>query len=281
MLSAPMAERIAFMRAPRWIGTDAALAAHRRLQTLLERPPMLRTEGLLLVGPYANGKTMIAERFVLQHLGSSAQRKAWIVQTHEGTGLAHFYASVIAGLGAPTSGLRSVARLAEQVDALFRQLRPRMLIFDEFHNALRGRSRDVEAIFAFLRRLGREYDVSPVLIGEVAVYDHVNATAEMASRFQTAPVPRWRYGEPYLALLDTLEAALPLGRPSDLSQESLARRIFAMSEGLIGETVRVVAEAAVLALGGGAERITPRTLDALDHVPLSGRRQAPLRQQLL
>ena len=55
------------------------------------------------------------------------ERKAWIVQTHEGTGLAHFYASVIAGLGAPTSGLRSVARLAEQVDALFRQLRPRML----------------------------------------------------------------------------------------------------------------------------------------------------------
>ena len=36
------------------------------------------------------------------------------------------------------------------------------------------------------RRLGREYDLSPVLIGEVAVYDHVNATAEMASRFQTA-----------------------------------------------------------------------------------------------
>ena len=52
MLSAPMAERIAFLRAPRWIGTDAALAAHRRLQALLERPPTLRTEGLLLVGPY-------------------------------------------------------------------------------------------------------------------------------------------------------------------------------------------------------------------------------------
>jgi len=76
----------------------------------------------------------------------------------------------------------------------------------------------VEAIFAFLRRLGREYDVSRVLIGEVAVYDHVNATAEMASRFQALPVPRWRYGEPYLMLLDTLEAALPLAHPSDLSQ---------------------------------------------------------------
>ena len=39
LLSAPLAERIAFLRAPRWIGTDAALAAHRRLQALLERPP--------------------------------------------------------------------------------------------------------------------------------------------------------------------------------------------------------------------------------------------------
>ena len=210
VLAAPLTERIAFIRAPRWIGTDAALAAHRRLQELLERPPMLRTHGLMLVGPYANGKTMIAERFVLQHLGSASERRAWIVQTREGTGLAHFYASVIAGLGAPASGLRSVSRLAEQVDALLKALRPRILIFDEFQNALRSRARDVEAIFAFLRRLGREYDVSPVLIGEVAVYDHVNATPEMPSRFQALPVPRWRYGEPYLALLDTLEAAVAL-----------------------------------------------------------------------
>ncbi len=281
VLAVPVAERIAFIRAPRWIGTEAALAAHRRLQELLERPASLRTEGMMLVGPYANGKTMIAERFVLQHLRSATKRKAWILQTREGTGLAHFYASVIAGLGAPAAGLRSVARSAEQVDALLRQVRPRILIFDEFHNALRGRSRDVEAIFAFLRRLGREYDISPVLIGEVAVYDHINATQEMASRLQALPVPRWRYGEPYLTLLDTLEAALPLGRPSNLSDEPLARRIFALSEGLIGETVRILIEAAVLAIHDGAERITPRTLSALCYTPLSERRRAPLRQDLL
>jgi len=77
-----------------------------------------------------------------------------------------------------------------------------VLIFDEFHNALRGRARDVEAIFAFLRRLGRSYDVSPVLVGEVAVDDYVNATDEMASRFELCAVPRWRYGGDYLALLD-------------------------------------------------------------------------------
>lgn len=281
VLAAPQTERVAFIRAPRWIGTDAALAAHRRLQALLERPASLRTEGLMLVGPYANGKTMIAERFVLQHLGSATKRKVWIFQTREGTGLAHFYAGIIAGFGAPAGTRGSVLRLAEQVDALLRQLRPRVMIFDEFHNALRGRSRDVEAIFAFLRRLGREHDVSPVLIGEVAVYDHVIATQEMASRLQALPVPRWSYGEPYLTLLDTLEAALPLANPSNLSDEALARRVFGLSEGLIGETVRILVEAAILAIDDGAERITPRTLTALCYTPLSERRRAPLRQELL
>jgi hypothetical protein len=53
----------------------------------------------------------------------------------------------------------------------------------------------VEAIDAVLRRLGREYDISPALVGEAAVYDHINLTDEMASRFALAPVPRWSYGE--------------------------------------------------------------------------------------
>ncbi len=64
----------------------------------------------------------------------------------------------------------------------------------------RGRRRDVEAIFAALRRLGREYDISTALVGEAAVYDHIHLTDEMASRFTLAPVPRWRHGEDDLAL---------------------------------------------------------------------------------
>src|SRR5687768_9955538 len=122
-------------------------------------------------------------------------------------GLSHFFASILYALKAPLGPIRDVVRKAE-LEALLSELSPRVLIFDEFHNALRGRSRDVEAIFAFLRRLGRSYDISPVLVGEVAVHDYVNATDEMASRFELCAVPRWCYGEDYLALLDSFEAAL-------------------------------------------------------------------------
>lgn len=174
-----------------------------------------------------------------------------------------------------------MARKGEKVDHLLASLKPKVLIFDEFHNALRGRTRDIEAIFAFLRRIGRQYDVAPVLIGEVAVYDFLNATSEMASRFDLLAVPRWHYGEDYLALLDSLEAALPLARISDLSDERLARRIFSLSEGLIGEVVTIVTKAAIAAIRSGAEQITRAGIDELHYVPISHRRNSALRESLL
>ena len=284
-LRRPVEERVAFIRSPRWIGYEKAVAAHRALDDLLARPPTLRPPGLLLLGPYANGKTMIAERFAITHFKEvqklGKRQRVWVVQTREGAGLVHFHAAILHALRAPTSKTRDLVAKGEQIDLLFAQLMPRILIFDEFHNALRGRNRDVEAIFAYLRRLGREHDVSPVLVGEVAVYDHVVATEEMASRFALAAVPRWRYGDEFLSLLDSLEAALPLARASDLSEEAMARRLFAMSEGLIGELVRVVSEAAILAIQGGEQQITTRLIEALGHVPLSRRRGAPAREALL
>ena len=284
--AATVEERVAFIRSPRWIGYEKAVAAHRALDELLARPPTLRPPGLLLLGPYANGKTMIAERFAITHF-KEVQRAREAAKGLGGAdarrgraGLVHFHAAILHALRAPTSKTRDLVAKGEQIDLLFAQLMPRILIFDEFHNALRGRNRDVEAIFACCRRLGREHDVSPVLVGEVAVYDHVVATEEMSSRFALAAVPRWRYGDEFLSL-STVSTALPLNRASDLSEEAMARRLFAMSEGLIGELVRIVSEAAILAIRGGEEKITARLIEALGHVPLSRRRGAPAREALL
>ena len=280
-LDRSMKERIAYIQAPRWIGHQVAVQAHERFAELLSRPPALRTRGLMLVGPYANGKTMIAERFAVEHLRAAEKQQVWVVQTREGAGLAHFYGSILQALRAPLGTSRGVGRKAEQIDYLLDSLQPRILIFDEFHNALRGRTRDVEAVLAFLRRIGRQFDISPVLIGEVAVYDFVNHTAEMATRFDLHAVPRWQYGEELLVLLDSLEAALPLARASDLSDGTMARMILKLSEGLIGEIVAIISAAAVTAVRSGAERVTKSGLEALRYVPVSKRRRAPVRDGLL
>lgn len=276
-------DRIAYIQAPRWVGYPIAKDAHARLSALLDRPRGYRTQGLLVVGPYANGKTMIAERFAVDHLKavSRQQQRVWIIQTREGAGLSHFYGSILHALRAPIGINQSVGRKADQVDHLFERLSPRILIFDEFHNALRGRPKDIEAVFAFLRRIGRQYDISPVLVGEVSVYDAINSTAEMASRFDVQAVARWRYDENYLTLLDSLEAALPLARPSDLSDEPLARNIHELSEGLLGEIVGIVTRAAVAAVRSGTERITKAAINDLHYIPVSKRARSAQRSRLL
>ncbi len=152
LLDAGDACRIAHIRTARWISHPVASRAHNAMSLLLDRPVTLRPRGLLLTGPYHNGKTMIAERFAIEHLRQSERQRIWVIQTREGAGLSHFYASILAGLRAPqASGWRSLSRAGEQVDHLLDSLKPRLLIFDEFHSALRGRRQDVKAIFSFLR----------------------------------------------------------------------------------------------------------------------------------
>lgn len=278
LLDAGIAARIAHIRAPRWIGHPAANGAHAAMRLLLERPPSMRPRGLLIAGPYHNGKTMIAERFAVEHLRAGDRQRVWVIQTREGAGLSHFYASILSGLRAPqAAGWRSLSRASEQVDHLLDSLKPRLLIFDEFHSALRGRRQDVKAIFSFLRRIARVYDISPVLVGEVAVYDALHDTDEMGSRFDTVPVPRWGLNENFAMLLDSLEANLPLARTSDLSRAPLAEMIHTLSEGLIGEVVDIVARAGIAAIESGEDRITPGTITALGYVPLSRRRNSTLR----
>ncbi|CAN5302827.1 hypothetical protein BH10PSE8_BH10PSE8_04090 [soil metagenome] len=283
-LQKPAAERIAHLQAPRWIGTQAARDAIGMLQACLDRAPALRTRGVMLIGPYANGKSMIAERFaIMDRRRAEAERNARrvvLVQTREGFGLVNFYAGILAALEAPQIKARDSSAKAEQLDHLLRQLKPHVMIFDEFHNCLRGRGRDIEAVFAVLRRFGRDYDLAPVLVGELAIFDHIMLTAEMASRFQLAPVPRWSYDEAYLSLLDSLEAALPLAQASGLSDEPTARLVFELSEGLIGETVAIVTSAAIDAVRSGAERISRDDLRDLGYIPLSRRRQVLVREAL-
>jgi SpoVK/Ycf46/Vps4 family AAA+-type ATPase len=281
LLKADAVARIAHIRAPRWIGHPGAAAAHEAMQQLLERPSSLRPRGLLLAGPYHNGKTMIAERFAVDHLRRADRQRVWVVQTREGAGLSHFYASILSGLRAPqAAGWRSLSRASEQVDHLLDSLKPRLLIFDEFHSALRGRRQDVKAIFSFLRRIGRVHDISPVLVGDIAVYDALHDTEEMGSRFDTIPVPRWSFDEDFAALLDSLEASTPLAQASDLSRLPLARMIHDLSEGLIGEVVDIVTRAAIAAIESGEERITSSTVMALGYVPLSRRRNSALRHEM-
>jgi hypothetical protein len=71
-----------------------------------------------------------------------------------------------------------------------------------------------------------------------------------------------------LKALGAFERVLPLRKPLDLMQRSIAQFVLSASEGLTGEISRLLNEAAALAIADGTERIT---LEHLKHVASADR----------
>jgi hypothetical protein len=102
----------------------------------------------------------------------------------------------------------------------------------------------------------------------------IQSDDQLANRFEPFGLPPWRDGEEYRQLLSTLEAVLPLRRPSDLSDSALAGKIFSAADGILGEIITLVTRAAVMAVNRGIETITATVVDDCGFVSASQRRHA-------
>jgi hypothetical protein len=163
-----------------------AKRALRRMEFMLEHPPIARMPSLLLYGDTNNGKTVIAETFVNRH-------KPQDRETEEAALMPVAYVQAPPG--------------------------------------------------------GRE-----------------------AQLFEPLHLERWQYGDEYLSLLASFERKIGLEHPSKLYSMSIARQIYAMSEGLLGKIARIIKASAIYAISTGEERITLSTLSRIEFVPPSKRR---------
>jgi hypothetical protein len=71
---------------------------------------------------------------------------------------------------------------------------------------------------------------------------------ELTNRFEPVGLPPWRDGKEYPRLLNTLEAVLPLRRPSQLTKPALAEKILSAAEGILGAVVAIVTRAAAFSV---------------------------------
>jgi hypothetical protein len=95
----------------------------------------------------------------------------------------------------------------------------------------------------------------------------------LANRFEPVGLPPWRNDEEYRQLLSTLEAVLPLRRPSQLAKPAVAEKILSAAEGILGEVVSIVTRAAVRAVTSGTEAITAKLIDDTGFISPSRRRR--------
>lgn len=272
-------ERITYIRSPRWIGYDAAKGVLERLETLLVHPKSHRMPNLLVVGDTNNGKTMLIKRFCAQHRARDNKGEDYatvpviFVQAPPVPDEGRFYNAILDVLFAPYKPADRVDRKQYQAVKLMREVKLQMLVIDEVHHILAGNHARQRAFLNVIKYLGNELEIPIVAAGTRDAFRAIQTDPQLANRFDHAVLPRWQNDDDCIRLLMTFERLLPLRQPSSLDDPALADRIYAMSEGYIGEISRLLVEAAITAIKTGKECIDRRLLESLGWIAPSDRRK--------
>lgn len=273
-------ERIAYIRSPRWIGYPRAQETIDRLENLLTHPRSHRMPNLLIIGDTNNGKTMLVQRFCNRHKpednpdGEAAVVPVLYVQAPPIPDESRFYNAILELLFAPYKPGDRADRKQFQAIKLLRIVGLKMLIIDEIHHILAGTMSKQKAFLNVIKYLGNELEVPIIGVGTRDAFRAIQTDLQLSNRFDHAMLPRWNDDDDeYLRLLATFERAIPLRQPSNLVDDSLADKIYSMSEGYIGEISRLLEIAAVDAVETGSERIDKKRLDRIGWVAPSERRK--------
>ena len=261
--------RIQALLRDRWIDYPRATEALQRLERLLQTPQRERMPCLVLHGDSNIGKTLITAKFRRQHPSTfddamGVDHHPIVAMQMPATPDQHrFYTALLFELGAPHNAAAGLSVLERLSRDLLRRIAPRMLIVDEVHHLLAGTYREQRASMNLLKYLANDLRISIVLVGTSDAMLALETDAQMRSRFSPFEVARWRESDDFRRLLSAFERVLPLRRPSNLAQRSIAQFLLAASDGLTGEVSRLLNEAAEMAIRDGGERVT---LAHLEHV---------------
>jgi hypothetical protein len=261
----PGPERLRYARADRWIGYTRATEALARLEALFDWPTRLRMPNLLLTGPTNNGKSMIIEKFRRAHPPVSRPDReeipVLVVQMPSDPSVSRFYAALLAAAGMPLPATPSRLDSLEQVALrVLRAAGVRVLVIDELHNVLGGRSDRRREFLNLLRFLGNELRIPLVGAGTREAYLAIRADGQLENRFAPFTLPRWEPGADACSLLASFAASFPLRRPSRIATQEMAAYLLTRSEGTIGELAALLTDAAAAAIESGEEAISQRTL---------------------
>lgn len=274
-------ERIDYIRSPKWIGYDGANDILDRLEALLEHPKSHRMPNLLIVGDTNNGKTMLVKRFCNRHPaednkeGEAAKVPVLFVQAPPVPDEGRFYNAILELLFAPYKPSDRVDRKQFQAIKLMKAVGLRMLVIDEIHHILAGNLTRQKIFLNVIKFLGNELEIPIVGVGTRDAFRAIQTDLQLSNRFKRATLPRWKNDDDFVRLLMTFERMIPLRNPSHLDDPALADRIYAMSEGSIGEISDLLVEAAVFAVTSGKEVIDRKVLESINWVAPSKRRLQP------
>jgi DNA polymerase III delta prime subunit len=279
-------DRISLIQSDIWIGFPRAEQVLDRLQNLIEAPRQTRMPGLLVHGASGIGKTMIARNLSRRYapeydsMAGVTHTPLLLLQAPPAPDERRFYLHILAAVGAPATAIavrsQNVASLEVRVIALLRDLGLRMIIIDEVHNLLAGTHREQRRFLNVLRYLSNELEISLVCFGVSEAVDAIRGDVQLARRLDEHHLPNWRDDSEFSNMIQTLIAAMPLEKKSNLKVKSL-RQILALTGGITSRVFSLVKDLAIDAIRSGEECITD---DAVANWSPLWSRYAPVQRRL-
>lgn len=270
--------RIRHIRSPRYVDYEAGEAVLGRLAWLYDHPKVPRPPCSLIYSDTNNGKTALAYKFVrdyspLEDSPDYGKRPVVYVHAPPYADLSGFYDAILRSLNAP---YRSTARPQAKWDQLLQLLTAigtRVLILDEVNNFLIGKVDQRSMVLNSLKSLSNELRIPVVAMGTQDAVRVFQTDQQLGNRFEPIGIPRWGMTREYAVFVARYVQSLELKQDSDFRSKELVGRIHAMSEGLTGETCKLLALAAETAIHSGRELIDASTLSQVPWVAPSERRR--------
>lgn len=257
----PDAERIAWIRADRWIGFDQAGAALARLENLLTYPPRDRMPCLLIYGDTGMGKTKIVRKFERDHPPAFNQvtgvdhRPVVVAQVPSEPIERDLYRELLASMGAPAMAGGTLAREKDVCRSLLRTVGAKMIILDEVNGMLAGTFRQQRIFLNAIRFLANDLRIPLICAGTDLARQALLTDAQLAERFEAFHLRPWQNDAAFAGLLKSFERILPLREPSDLLCPEARDRIHKLTSGVTARIFRLIETAAEEAIRAGKERL--------------------------
>ena len=272
-------ERIEQILKDKWIGHTRSEEIIKALEMLLRFPKSGRMQNILIVGEPNNGKTTIARRFLKSHNPYLATvkeessghpyevliRPVVMLQCPHIPHEKRLYYNILEELNLPYRKTTRAEYLQQQVVAGLIDMQVRILILDEIHHILSGSPAKQREFLNLIKYLSNEAQISIVALGTNDATFALKSDRQLDTRFDKLIIPKWGYDNDFLRLLATLDKLLLLKEDSKLASPELSKKIFMMSNGIIGEVIKIIKLSSIKAIELSTERITIKVLDKINY----------------
>lgn len=263
----------------RWIGYTRSTEILKSLELLFRFHKSSRMQNVLIMGESNNGKTTIARKFLNSHppylrtieekesgcMFEVVTRPVIMVQCPHIPNEKRLYYEILDQLNLPYRKTTKAEYLQKTVINALKDMDTRVLILDEVHHILSGSPAKQREFLNLLKYLSNTAYISIVALGTNEASFALKAEKQLDTRFDKMIIPRWKYDSDFIRLLMTIEKILPLEKESNLAEESISKELFRMSNGILGEVVKISRLAAIEAIESGVEKITPQLLKKLNY----------------